>query len=183
MEIGEISKACDIGLKGSEKYEWSACEKCGKERWVRLNREGERRSKYCQSCVMKINRHQSKVAEHGTRTNKGYVRLHKSLADPKFHPMANKYGHIPEHRLVMAQHLDRCLDKEEMIHHLNGIKDDNRIENLALVNTNDHKIITILDRRVRVLEEEMKKLNLVFAVLISESSFSTDLAEEKDKWN
>lgn len=174
MELGEISKACDIGLKGSEKYEWSACEKCGKERWIRLNKKGDRRSKYCQSCVMKINRHQSKVAEHGTRTNKGYVRLHKSLADPKFHPMANKYGHIPEHRLVMAQNLDRCLFRNEIVHHINGIKDNNRIENLVLLDdSNDHEIITILDSRIRVLEEEMKRLNFLFGVLISESTEKT----------
>jgi len=152
------------------------CEKCGKEM--------SRRSKNCASCNMRLIRYQEKIAENGTRTNMGYIRVHKSLADPKFHSMVNSQNHIMQHRLVMAQHLDRALLRTEIVHHINGTKDDNRIENLVLLkDSEDHTIITILDSRVRILEEEMKKLNFVFAVLVSESSFAADLTEEKSRWN
>jgi hypothetical protein len=46
--------------------------------------------------------------------------------------MANSAGTVAEHRLVMAGAIDRPLLASENVHHINGDRLDNRIENLEL---------------------------------------------------
>lgn len=52
------------------------------------------------------------------------------------HPNAGKDGRILEHIYIMSRHLERPLKKQETIHHKNGLKDDNRVENLELWSKN-----------------------------------------------
>ena len=67
----------------------------------------------------------------------GYVSVWLDESD-FFYQMANSSGYILEHRLVMAKHLGRCLQTWEHIHHKDGIRDNNNIENLKLATQSDH---------------------------------------------
>lgn len=95
------------------------CADCG----AKINRAAER----CRDCAAKARR-EGPAPHRRIRNNFGYVLLHGYHG----HPNANHRGDILEHTKVMADHLGRALLPGENVHHRNGVRDDNRLDNLEL---------------------------------------------------
>lgn len=159
MKIGNKKR------EGSHYYIWSACTDCGKGRWVRISNGKEEYTK-CVSCSIKGRHHSRETKEKmskaregvnnyfygkhflrekcsqwkgGIRKSREYIRILLDSTNP-YSVMADSQGYVLEHRLLMAEYLQRPLTKEEVAHHngtrypMGSIKDkqDNRIENLKL---------------------------------------------------
>ena len=76
-----------------------------------------------------------------TTLNRGSKRYEKDgyvLVYFPEHPNSQSGGYVREHRYVMSNHLNRPLNEYEVVHHRNGIRDDNRIENLELLTRHTH---------------------------------------------
>lgn len=86
---------------------------------------------------------QKKGSEHHSwkggryKGSSGYI-IVRVPSDHPFAIMRNRNGKVPEHRLIMAEHLGRPLLRSEIVHHQNFVRDDNRVENLKVVNKHMH---------------------------------------------
>lgn len=69
----------------------------------------------------------------GTRMKVGYLQTMM-----KDHPEADRFGYIFVHRLVAEQKIGRLLEPDEEVHHINGIRTDNRPENLEVMSKSEH---------------------------------------------
>jgi uncharacterized C2H2 Zn-finger protein len=55
------------------------------------------------------------------------------------HPNATKHNYVLEHRVVIENHYQRFLYANEVVHHKNGNKKDNRLCNLELMTDSEHR--------------------------------------------
>ena len=83
------------------------------------------------------------------------------------HPNPALKGWQYEHRLVVEATISRYLRSDEDVHHVNGVKDDNRPENLKVMAHTDHMLISSRDYRDQVLrnKDELAEYRRRFGLL------------------
>ena len=69
----------------------------------------------------------------GQYTSNGYVYIRDTS-----HPNCYKNGYVRRCRIVVEKSIGRHLKEEENVHHINEIKDDDRIENLKVLSSSEH---------------------------------------------
>ena len=105
------------------------CDNCGKEFktyqcYEKRNRKHRFCSKKCEAEFRKNTRDVWSGGHIGNTTGYVYISIGGRQTE--------------EHRLVMEKHIGRKLRRDEVVHHINGIKTDNRIENLQLMTRSKH---------------------------------------------
>lgn len=167
-KIGEIRRAREVGRKGKWLYVWAVCPRCRKGRWV-VKCQQKERTGLCIHCSGKKNqklmlkkRNGMKGINHpqwkgGRNATMGYIKVLLQPNDP-YYPMTDPRGYVFEHRLVMAKHLGRCLHSWEIVHHKDGVRSNNALSNLELMSDSNHSDITILQTKMKAMEEELSLL-------------------------
>ena len=78
-------------------------------------------------------RNKTEFGGHKKQRQDGYICVYVPN-----HKNATKEGYVMEHILIMEHHIGRYLKDDEVVHHKNKIRNDNRIENLQLMTFKEH---------------------------------------------
>lgn len=96
----------------------------------------------------------------GRKTNnEGYV-----LLKIPTHPFCMSNGYVLEHRVIFESIINRYLEGDVVVHHLNGIKDDNRFSNLSLMNRSEH---TTLHHKGAERSEQARENNSIAQIKLN----------------
>ena len=108
------------------------CKQCTKSGWIYMSSLRRKTDKsLCRSC--------SRFRGMRYKNPEGYIVITLPKNDPFVSMTHTAKNKIFEHRYLIAKALNRLLTNEEIVHHKNGIKDDNCLENLQIVVRQNHR--------------------------------------------
>jgi hypothetical protein len=129
------------GRSNNRKHRDRPCSHCGKS-----FRPKHQASRYCsRSCAWSNNgKNQQRVTESWWLDQKGYLQGFVRVNGIK--------KRVKQHRWIIERHLGRTLLPTEDVHHINGNKTDNSIENLQVIDHGSHSSISNVRRSIAKVE-------------------------------
>jgi DNA-directed RNA polymerase subunit RPC12/RpoP len=145
------------GRAGVSKKKEVTCPKCGSKRRVRRSRYNQPDFKnICRSCSCKgidspqfhkaCNEYRNKMANRSInerpqhKDKNGYLRMVLPSSHWCYPMVTQSSGLILVHRLVMAEYLERLIEPDEVVHHKDGNRSNNNINNLELTTRFGHRL-------------------------------------------
>lgn len=186
--IKDIKKSTELGHSPrSERCGLVSCIICGKERWIRISRIRDHKFKnMCSKCMRDYQYGEHHPRWKGHRKSSNNYNMILVYPDSPYYCMAKPSTtihaggrYVLEHRLVMAQHIQRPLLESEHIHHLNGNKIDNHLDNLQLISPHDHAVYTHMcascniRKEIKLLKWQVKNLQNQLQYKLNDNSKSS----------
>lgn len=148
LKKGEIFTRLHCGTKTENKYRSQARRYCSRKCACAAQAAAAKIKRTCVQCGAGFDITQSKLLRQkglycgirclgDSRKGEGNPQYKngKSITKKGYVTLKVEGKSVFEHRVVMEKHLGRILYKDENVHHINGVRDDNRIENLELWST------------------------------------------------
>lgn len=137
IQIKKVGKMKFNNRKNEEYCSLFKCPRCDSE-VIRPTREGKR-FKACSHTCSRLG------IKRGAYKDRVVISGYEYVYMPS-HPNAMKVGYVAKHRLVLEQKLGRLLKSNEVAHHINENKLDNRQENIELMSFSEHSRYHALEK-------------------------------------
>lgn len=144
----KICEVCKSTFQGGNRARYCKkcltkhCEYCGKNFFTKMAHIKQGWGRYCsQSCNKKANPIDPSTITYFYGKNHHNWKNGKTTHSAGYILLNISGTKLYEHRVVMEKHLGRKLDKREQVHHINGNKQDNRLENLKIIDLVDHLVL------------------------------------------